>query len=108
MLIQLIDNGIKFSPLGSKVVIGANLENRFVTVFVKDSGVGIPPERIEEIFIPFHQLDGSPTRRFGGTGLGLTLVKLILDAHGTELEVESSPNAGSTFSFPIPVAIDLE
>jgi len=108
VLIQLVDNGIKFSPKGGKVTIGANLENGFITLFVKDTGVGIPPERIEEIFIPFHQLDGSPTRRFGGTGLGLTLVKLILDAHGTELEVESSPNEGSTFSFPIPQAINLQ
>jgi signal transduction histidine kinase len=89
------------------VIIGASLDNGFVTLFVKDTGVGIPPERIQEIFIPFHQLDGSPTRRFGGTGLGLTLVKLILDAHGTELEVESTPNEGSIFRFPIPVATDL-
>jgi signal transduction histidine kinase len=108
VLIQLIDNGIKFSPTGSRVIIGASLDNGFVTLFVKDTGVGIPPERIQEIFIPFHQLDGSPTRRFGGTGLGLTLVKLILDAHGTELEVESTPNEGSIFRFPIPVATDLE
>lgn len=107
VLIQLIDNGIKFSPKGSRVIIGATLENGFVKMFVKDTGVGIPPERIQEIFIPFHQLDGSPTRRFGGTGLGLTLVKLILDAHGTELTVSSSPNEGSTFSFPIPIATDL-
>jgi signal transduction histidine kinase len=108
VLLQLIDNGIKFSPKGSKVIIGANLDNGLVTIFVKDNGVGIPPERIQEIFIPFHQLDGSPTRRFGGTGLGLTLVKLILDAHGAELQVTSSPNEGSVFSFPIPVATDLE
>jgi signal transduction histidine kinase len=108
VLIQLIDNGIKFSPKGSKVTLGANLKNGFVNLLVKDNGMGIPPERIQEIFIPFHQLDGSPTRRFGGTGLGLTLVKLILDAHGTELEVRSSPNEGSTFSFPIPVATDFE
>jgi signal transduction histidine kinase len=108
VLLQLVDNGIKFTPDGGHVSIGATNDNGFVYVFVKDTGVGIPAERINEIFIPFHQLDGSPTRRYGGTGLGLTLVKLILDAHGSELTVESAPQAGSIFSFPIPVAIDLE
>jgi signal transduction histidine kinase len=68
--------------------------------------VGIPLERIEEIFIPFHQLDGSPTRKYGGTGLGLALVKLILDAHGVKLDIQSSPDAGSTFSFPIPKVME--
>ena len=108
VMLQLVDNGIKFSPNGGIVTIGANHENGIVTLFVKDTGVGIPAERIEEIFIPFHQLDGSPTRRYGGTGLGLTLVKIILDAHGSRLNVESDLDVGSTFSFPIPVAIDLE
>jgi signal transduction histidine kinase len=108
VLLQLVDNGIKFSSDGGNVTIGANQENGFVNVFVQDTGVGIPAERIEEIFIPFHQLDGSPTRRYGGTGLGLTLVKLILDAHGSQLQVESAPDVGSTFSFTIPVAIDVE
>ena len=108
VMLQLVDNGIKFSPNGGIVTIGANHENGIVTLFVKDTGVGIPAERIEEIFIPFHQLDGSPTRRYGGTGLGLTLVKIILDAHGSKLNVESDLDVGSTFSFPIPVAIDLE
>ncbi|OGO15613.1 MAG: hypothetical protein A2Z14_09945 [Chloroflexi bacterium RBG_16_48_8] len=108
VLLQLVDNGIKFSPRGGRVTFGANHESGFVTIFVEDTGVGIPAERLDEIFIAFHQLDGSPTRRYGGTGLGLTLVKLILDAHGSELKVDSSLNVGSTFSFPIPVAIDLE
>jgi signal transduction histidine kinase len=108
VLLQLVDNGIKFSPNGGNVTIGANHENGIVTLFVKDTGIGIPAERMEEIFIPFHQLDGSPTRRYGGTGLGLTLVRIILDAHGSKLNVESDLSVGSTFSFPIPVAIDLE
>jgi signal transduction histidine kinase len=108
VLLQLVDNGIKFSPDGGSITIGADQENGIVVLFVKDTGVGIPAERMPEIFIPFHQLDGSPTRRYGGTGLGLSLVKLILDAHGSTLNVESNLNVGSTFSFPIPVAIDLE
>ncbi len=108
VLLQLVDNGIKFTPDGGTITLGARHDGNFVQVFVRDTGVGIPAERIEEIFIPFHQLDGSPTRRYGGTGLGLALVKLILDTHGAELKVESTVNQGSLLSFPIPVAIDLE
>jgi signal transduction histidine kinase len=58
---------------------------------------------MEEIFLPFHQLDGSPTRRYGGTGLGLALVKLILQAHGTQLLVQSEEGKGSTFTFTLPL-----
>ncbi len=107
VLLQLVDNGIKFSPKGGMVTVGADHGDGFVNIYVRDTGVGIPPERIEEIFVPFHQLDGSPTRKYGGTGLGLSLVKLILEAHGSELKVNSAVNVGSRFSFTIPVAIDL-
>ncbi len=108
VLLQLIDNAIKFSPNGGHVTVDVKYDQNFVTIYIQDTGVGIPPDRIDEIFIPFHQLDGSPTRQYGGTGLGLSLVKLVLDAHGSELQVESVPNEGSTFSFPIPVATDIE
>jgi signal transduction histidine kinase len=108
VLLQLVDNAIKFSPNGGGVTIGAYHDDSFVTLFVRDMGVGISEERIQEIFIPFHQLDGSATRRYGGTGLGLALVKLILDAHGSELKVDSFLNVGSTFSFSVPVTIDIE
>jgi signal transduction histidine kinase len=108
VLLQLVDNGIKFTPHGGTVTLGARHDGNFVQIFVRDTGVGIPAERIEEIFIPFHQLDGSPTRRYGGTGLGLALVKMILDTHGVELKVESTVDQGSLLSFPMPVAIDSE
>jgi len=58
---------------------------------------------VSEIFEPFHQLDGSPTRRYGGTGLGLALVKSILTAHGAEMKVETEEGVGSAFSFPLPM-----
>ena len=108
VLLQLVDNAIKYTPGGGKVVLGARDDGSYLTLVVRDTGVGIPAERIEEIFIPVHQLDGSTTRRQGGTGLGLALVKIILDAHASELKVESMINKGSEFSFTLPVAIDLE
>jgi signal transduction histidine kinase len=57
-----------------------------------------------EIFEPFHQLDGSATRRYGGTGLGLSLARMILEAHESEISIESEEGKGSTFSFPIQIA----
>ncbi len=104
VLSQLIDNAIKFTPSGGKVtILGQHNEDR-VTVAVIDTGIGMPADRIEEIFIPFHQLDNSPTRRYGGTGMGLALVKRVLEAHHTSIQVKSSPGKGSNFYFSLPVA----
>lgn len=101
VLHQLLDNAIKFTPGGGHVTLRARLVEGLVTVSVEDTGIGIAEERLEEIFEPFHQLDGSPTRRYGGTGLGLSLVKLILSAHGTQLAVTSEEGKGSAFSFAL-------
>jgi signal transduction histidine kinase len=73
-------------------------------VSVKDTGIGIRADRQEEIFEPFHQLDGSSTRRYGGTGLGLALVRDIINAHGSIIEVESVEGQGSEFRFPLLVS----
>lgn len=108
VLHQLVDNGIKFTPSGGEVIVGAKNEADFVKVFVADTGVGIPASRVEEAFIPFHQLDGSPTRRHGGTGLGLALVKLILDSHGSAIKIESSRDKGSLISFTLPTQTENE
>ncbi len=104
VLFQLVDNGIKFTPAGGSVTILTKSANGTVELQVADTGIGIPSDRIGEIFEPFHQLDGAATRRFGGTGLGLALVKIILEAHGSELTVDSIEGRGSTFSFIIPLS----
>ncbi len=99
---QLLDNAVKFTPSGGRVVIslkeeGANL----VMTSVTDTGIGIPAHRLKEIFEPFHQLDGSSTRKVGGTGLGLSLVRQIVEAHGSMLDVTSVEGRGTTFKFPL-------
>jgi len=104
VLTQLLDNAIKFTPPGGKVSVDAQQNNDWVAVMVKDSGIGIPAERISEIFEPFHQLDSSVTRRYPGTGLGLAMVRRILDAHNSRLEVSSSAGKGSQFEFTLRVA----
>jgi signal transduction histidine kinase len=99
---QLLDNAIKFTPSGGRVVLNIRRETaNLIIVSVTDTGIGIPPHRIEEIFEPFHQLDGSSTRKYGGTGIGLSLVRQIVEAHGSMLEVNSVDGKGSTFKFPL-------
>jgi Amt family ammonium transporter len=103
-LTQLIDNGIKFTSTGGSVVVSVKREGEnLIIVSVTDTGIGIASDRMDEIFEPFHQLDGSSTRRYGGTGLGLSLVRQIIEAHGSMLEVQSVEGRGSTFKFPLLV-----
>ncbi len=99
---QLLDNGIKFTPSGGRVELSLKEEgSTLVTISVADSGIGIPSSRFQEVFEPFHQLDGSSTRRYSGTGLGLSLVRQIVEAHGSMLELQSVEGKGSTFKFPL-------
>ena len=99
---QLLDNGIKFTSSGGSVILSVKREGEnLVIVSVTDTGIGIPPSQLSDIFEPFHQLDGSSTRRFGGTGLGLSLVRQIIEAHGSMLEVQSVEGRGTTFKFPL-------
>jgi signal transduction histidine kinase len=102
VLTQLLDNGIKFTPAGGRVVLNVKPESgNLIMISVVDTGIGIPASRIHEIFEPFHQLDESSTRHFGGTGLGLSLVRQIVEAHGSMLDVQSIEGHGTTFRFPL-------
>ncbi|WKZ41773.1 MAG: ATP-binding protein [Anaerolineales bacterium] len=102
VLNQLLDNGIKFTPSGGSVMVSLKEEGiNLVMLSVTDSGIGIPPHRMKEIFEPFHQLDGSSTRHYGGTGLGLSLVRQVIEAHGSLLDVQSVEGKGTTFKFPL-------
>ncbi|MCL2055268.1 MAG: transporter substrate-binding domain-containing protein [Oscillospiraceae bacterium] len=108
-LINLLSNAVKFTDSGivalsSKVKILAH--NQASVYFeVKDSGIGMTAEQTEKIFEPFIQADSSTTRNYGGTGLGLTIAKNLLELMGGALRVESAPGKGSTFSFEIVFAL---
>jgi signal transduction histidine kinase len=102
VLLQLQDNAIKFTPQGGTVTVSASAHAGLVTLSVEDTGIGIAPERLSEIFEPFHQLDSSDTRHYAGTGLGLALVKRIIDAHASSIRVRSQINQGSIFEFSLP------
>ena len=102
VLNQLLDNAIKFTPSGGHVIVSLKEEGtNLLMVSVTDTGIGIPPDRLEEIFEPFHQLDDSSTRKVGGAGLGLSLVRQIVEAHGSLLDVQSAEGKGTTFKFPL-------
>jgi signal transduction histidine kinase len=103
---QLLDNAIKFTPAGGKAELSIEVEGKFARLAIADTGIGIPPEKFSEIFESFHQLDGSSTRRYGGTGLGLSLVKKIIEAHGSVIHVTSEVDHGSTFTFLLKLAED--
>lgn len=108
VLIQLLDNAIKFTPAGGCVKVAVHAEDSLVTFRVSDTGIGIPKERFDELFEPFHQLDSSETRKYGGTGLGLALVKKIIDAHGSMIRVKSEVGAGSQFEFSLVKANEYD
>lgn len=104
---ELVDNAIKFSPPQGHVRIAAHLEPQAkneVVVAVSDQGPGIPPDRLQEMFHPFVQLDTAPQQGQAGMGLGLALASLVLAGHGSEIEVDSRPGAGSTFRFRLVIA----
>jgi len=101
-ILQLIDNAIKFTPSGGEVTLSVQPESdTLIMVSVSDTGIGIPASRLNEIFEPFHQLDASSTRHYGGTGLGLALVRDIVNAHGSVIEVKSEDGKGTIFRFPL-------
>lgn len=105
VLTLLINNAFKFSIEGNiEIGFTKTMENNksMVKFFVKDSGIGIPPDKTEEIFEVFRQVDESNTRKFGGTGLGLAIAKKIVEILGGKIWVESILGKGSTFYFVIP------
>ena len=105
VLSQLLDNAIKFTPPGGEVEISAEKKEDNVVLAVTDTGIGIDPQHIEEIFEPFHQLTTNNNQRVRGTGLGLALVKRIVEAHGSLLYVYSQRQEGTSVSFALPTVI---
>ena len=104
VLLNLLSNSIRFTPDGGRLKIKAIKEDNWCQVSVIDSGIGIKKEDQELIFEPFCQLDNHLTREKGGTGLGLALVKQIIEKHGGQIWVESEYGKGSRFTFTLPLA----
>jgi len=108
IVINLLNNAVKFTHRGSVELLvacttaGPSLRVRFT---VRDTGIGIPSDKLEKLFLPFSQADASTTRKFGGTGLGLSIVRRLTELMGGTLSVDSEPGVGSKFWVELPLAI---
>jgi len=102
ILTNLTSNAIKYSPKGGDITITGHADTSGVVISVADQGMGISKEQQQKIFDRFHRVDNRDTREVGGTGLGLYLVKHLVEAHGGKIWVESEVGKGSTFTFTLP------
>jgi PAS domain S-box-containing protein len=104
VLINLLSNAVKHAPSGTRVEVTTGLEGSMAAVAVRDHGPGIPSHKVDFIFEPFTQLDGSDTRRIAGTGLGLTIARALAEKQGGGIRVASREGEGATFTLTMPVA----
>lgn len=104
VLDNLLSNAIKYTQEGGWVAVEAYEENRHIVVRVADNGIGIPLEDQPYIFERFYRVESEETEDIQGTGLGLTIVKSVIERHGGRVWVESQPGAGTTFTFVLPIA----
>ena len=104
VLLNLIENALAHTPVGGTINVSASLSPDFVEVSVSDTGEGIPAEEVSNIFERFHRVDKSRSRSTGGSGLGLTIARYIVEEHQGKIWVRSEPGQGSSFSFTLPLA----
>ena len=103
ILSNLVDNAIKYTHAGGRIILGGRMQDGFIEVFVKDTGIGIPPEDLPRLFERFYRVDKARSREMGGTGLGLSIVKHLVSAQNGTTRVESRVDEGSTFFFTLPL-----
>ena len=108
VLRNMVENAVKYSPNGGPIIVTAQVKPSEVQISVSDRGIGIEEHQLEHIFDRFYQVDSASTRRVGGSGLGLSICKALVDAHRGRIWVESQPGRGSTFHFTLPLALSEE
>jgi len=104
VVVNLVDNAIKYTPAGGLVGVKVCACDGRATLEVNDNGVGIPPEALPHIFERFYRVDKTRSRQMGGAGLGLSIIKAIVTAHGGQVRVESVEGKGSRFLIELPAA----
>ena len=100
---NLIDNAIKFTPDGNSVTLSLKKQNDMIAFSVKDTGIGIPPDKTQNIFKRFYQVDDSRSGLKRGSGLGLQICKRIAEAHGGSICVKQNTDKGVSFIVTMPV-----
>lgn len=109
ILTNLLNNAIKYSPNGGDIIVHASVDGDHILIGVQDHGMGIPPEHLPRIFEKFHRVNNEDNRKIYGTGLGLYLVKHLVESiHLGKIWVESQVGVGSTFWFKIPIKLDVK
>ena len=103
IILNLLSNALKYSPDGSPVTIRAHRQENTIVIAIADQGSGIPPEEQAHIFDRFYRVKAE--RKAEGIGLGLYITRLLVEAHGGRIWVESQPGQGSVFSFTLPIAL---
>jgi signal transduction histidine kinase len=104
VLRNLLDNAVAHTPRGGTITVTARQQDKWVEVGVDDTGEGIPAEDLPNIFERFYRVDKSRTRATGGSGLGLTIARRLVEVHGGRIEVQSELGKGSCFTFTLPVS----
>lgn len=104
VLANLVSNAVKYSPAGGEIILSSVREGDLARVRVRDHGMGIPPEALEKVFDRFSRVESGASHYIQGTGLGLPIVRQLVQMHGGRAWVESTPGEGSTFQFAVPVA----
>jgi two-component system OmpR family sensor kinase len=105
---NLVENALKYTPAGGRITISLRNFGRLVELSVADSGIGISPEHLPRIFERFYRVDRSRSRAQGSTGLGLSIVRQVAEAHGGQVRVRSEPGVGTTFAVVLPTAEQSE
>lgn len=103
VLLNLVDNGIKYTPAGGRVMLSLRGEGQWASLRIADSGIGLSPEEQKNIFERFYRSAEARSRAEGGAGLGLCIARSIVEAHGGKIQVESAPGQGSTFTVLLPL-----
>jgi signal transduction histidine kinase/CheY-like chemotaxis protein/ligand-binding sensor domain-containing protein len=112
ILINLVGNAVKFTPKGEIFLqvrmVSATSDHAELSFEVRDTGIGIPPDKLERLFKPFSQVDSSTTRKYGGTGLGLAICEKLVSLMGGKISVTSRPDVGTTFHFTIVTGLSTK
>jgi heavy metal sensor kinase len=103
MILNLLDNAVKYTPAGGEISLALTRQNGNAEIVVRDTGIGIPEVDRQRIFDRFYRVDKARSRALGGAGLGLSIVRWIVEVHGGEIHIDSAPGRGSTFTVDLPL-----
>jgi heavy metal sensor kinase len=106
MILNLLDNAVKYTPAGGEILLALTRQNGNAEIVVRDTGVGIPEQDRQRVFDRFYRVDKARSRALGGAGLGLSIVRWIVEVHGGEIHIDSVPGRGSTFTVDLPLSVE--